>query len=201
MDLHTLVLFALTESAMALSPGPAVLLAMACGSRHGLRGAAVAGAGVEAGNATWFLFSAAGLTTILLASSTAFTVIKWFGAAYLVYLGVKLMRSRGPVLADAGAPVPHGRLMLQGFLTQLGNPKAVIFYGALLPQFVDPARPFALQFLVLGAMTLVIDYASLILYGWLADRGARLAGGPRLLQWFERVAGGLLLGVGARLAM
>lgn len=201
MDPHTLILFALTEAALALSPGPAVMLAMTYGSRHGLRGAAVGGAGIELGNLTWFLFSAAGLTTILLASTTAFTIIKWAGAAYLIFLGVKLLLTRGPVQTAAGAPVPEGRLVLQGFLTQMSNPKAIIFYGALLPQFVDPTAPFALQFLVLGVVTLAIDYSSLILYGWLADRSMRLAGGPKLLQWFERVAGAFLLGAGARLAV
>ena len=201
MDLHTLILFALTEAAMALSPGPAVLLAMSYGSRHGIRGAAVGAAGIELGNATWFVFSAAGLTTLLLASSTAFAIIKWAGAAYLLYLGVRLLFSRGHAPDSTTMPVPQGRLVAQGFLTQMSNPKAMIFFGALLPQFIDPAAPFAVQFLVLGVMTLAIDYSALILYGWLADRGARMAGGPKLLRWFDRVAGAFLLGAGARLAV
>jgi homoserine/homoserine lactone efflux protein len=201
MDVQTLILFAFTEAAMALSPGPAVLLAMAYGSRHGVRGAAVGAAGIEIGNATWFLFSAAGLTTLLLASSTAFAIIKWAGAAYLLYLGVRLLLSRGHAPDAAALPVPKGRLLAQGFLTQMSNPKAMIFYGALLPQFIDPAAPFAPQFLVLGVMTLAIDFSALILYGWLADRGARMAGGPKLLQWFDRAAGAFLVGAGARLAL
>ena len=200
MDLHTLILFALTEAAMALSPGPAVLLAMSYGSRHGIRGAAVGAAGIELGNLAWFVFSAAGLTTLLLASSTAFAIIKWAGAAYLLYLGVRLLFSRGHT-PSATMPVPQGRLVAQGFLTQMSNPKAMIFFGALLPQFIDPAAPFALQFLVLGVMTLIIDYTALILYGWLADRGARMASGPKLFRWFDRVAGAFLVGAGAKLAV
>jgi threonine/homoserine/homoserine lactone efflux protein len=200
MDPHTLILFALTEAAMALSPGPAVMLAMSNGTRHGVRGAAVGAAGIELGNATWFVFSAAGLTALLLASTTAFAIIKWAGAAYLLFLGVKLLRSRGWQPGEM-SPAPRGALVAQGFLTQMSNPKAVIFFGALLPQFIDTAAPFAHQFLILGVLTLAIDYSALILYGWLADRGARLAGGPKLLQWFDRVAGAFLLGAGARLAV
>jgi homoserine/homoserine lactone efflux protein len=201
MDPHTLILFALTELAMAMSPGPAVLLAMSYGSHHGLRGAAVGAAGIELGNATWFVISAAGLTTVLLASSTAFAIIKWAGAAYLVFLGLKLLFARGSVQTTAAEPVPQGALVLHGFITQMGNPKAMIFFGALLPQFIDPNAPYGLQFLVLGVMTLAIDYSALILYGWLADRGTRLASGPKLLRWFDRVAGAFLLGAGARLAV
>ena len=201
MDLHTLILFALTELAMAMSPGPAVLLAMSFGSHHGLRGAVMGGAGIELGNATWFVFSAAGLTTVLLASSTAFSIIKWAGAAYLVYLGLKLLFSRGSVPTAADKPVPQGALVLQGFITQMGNPKAMIFFGALLPQFIDPNAPYGLQFLVLGVMTFIIDYSALLFYGWVANRGAKLASGPKLLRWFDRVAGTFLLGAGVRLAV
>lgn len=201
MDLQILALFVVTEIAMAFTPGPAVLLAMSYGTHHGLRGAAIGGAGIELGNLTWFLFSAAGLTTVLLASSTAFAVIKVLGAAYLVYLGVKMLLSRGPVPTAAGAPVPRRRLLLQGFLTQMGNPKAVIFFGALLPQFFDPAAPHGPQFLVLGVATFIIDYSALLFYGWLAHRGSQLALGRRLLHWFDRAAGAFLVGAGARLAV
>ena len=97
--------------------------------------------------------------------------------------------------------MPQGALVLQGFITQMGNPKAMIFFGALLPQFIDPNAPYALQFLVLGVMTFTIDYSALLFYGWLADRGAKLASGPKLLRWFDRVAGAFLVGAGARMAV
>jgi homoserine/homoserine lactone efflux protein len=201
MGLDTLILFVLTEAALAMSPGPAVMLAMNNGSHHGLRGVVLGGAGIELGNATWFLFSAAGLTTVLLASSTAFAVIKWVGAAYLVYLGLKLLTAPAHVPSLERDARPTGTLVLQGFITQLANPKAVLFYGALLPQFFDPALPHWPQFLLLGVLTLIIDFASLLFYGWLAWRGARLANGPRLLHWFDRLAGTFLLGAAARLAL
>ncbi len=199
MGLDTLILYILTGMAMSYTPGPAVLLAMSHGSHHGLRGAAVGGAGIEFGNLIWFLFSAAGLTAVLIASTTLFSIIKAFGAAYLVYLGLRLLLSRRTP-AIAATPVPHGKLFAQGFLTQIGNPKAVIFFGALLPQFFDPAQPHWQQFLMLGAITFPIDYSSLLFYGWLAHRGSKLSRGPKLLRWFDRVAGAFLITAGAKLA-
>jgi homoserine/homoserine lactone efflux protein len=194
--------FVLTEFAMALSPGPAVLLIMSQGARHGVRGSAAGAVGIELGNTLWFLLSAVGLTALLLASATAFQVVKWVGAAYLLYLGVRLLLSKGEApVADPGKPAPHGALVMQGFITQMGNPKAMIFFGALLPQFVDPQGDVVLQFSVFALLTIVTEYPVLLMYGWLAHRGRQLAGGANALRWFDRVAGACLIGAGARLAV
>jgi homoserine/homoserine lactone efflux protein len=203
MNLDTLLLFTATELAMALSPGPAVLLVMSQGARGGPRAAALGAAGIEAGNAIWFLLSALGLTALLLASATAFAVVKWFGAVYLVVLGLRLLTSRSapPELEAEAMPVAARALVLQGLLTQLANPKAMIFFGALLPQFVDPQGDIALQFAVFFAITVATEYPVLLGYGWLADRGRRLAGGASALRWFDRAAGALLVGAGARMAL
>jgi homoserine/homoserine lactone efflux protein len=194
--------FVLTEFAMALSPGPAVLLIMSQGARHGVRGSAAGAVGIELGNSLWFLLSAVGLTALLLASATAFQVVKWVGAAYLLYLGVRLLLSKGEApSADPGQPAPNGALVMQGFITQMGNPKAMIFFGALLPQFVDPQGDVVLQFSVFALLTIVTEYPVLLMYGWLAHRGRQLAGGASALKWFDRVAGACLIGAGARLAV
>jgi len=200
MELDTLLLFLATQIAMALSPGPAVLLTMSQASRHGLRGGAVGGAGIVVGTALWFALSALGLTAVLLASPLAFSAVKWGGAAFLVVLGLRLVFSSDAPAAREATPVDGGRLFAQGVMTQLANPKAMIFIGALLPQFIDTARDALPQLALLGAITVVNEYLVLLGYAWLADRGARLAGGQRALRWFDRIAGGLLLGAGAKLA-
>lgn len=202
MTLETILPFALTEMAVALSPGPAVLLIVSQGARHGVRGSALGAAGIELGNLVWFALSALGLTALLLASATAFAIVKWTGAVYLVLLGLRLLRSRGTALVvRADAAAPRGRLVAQAFVTQMGNPKAMIFFGALLPQFVDLRADVALQFAALGLVEVAIEYPILLMYGFLADRGRKLASGQRALLWFERTAGGLLIAAGARLAV
>jgi threonine/homoserine/homoserine lactone efflux protein len=155
-------------------------------------------AGLQLGNAAWFLLSALGLTGVLLASSTLFAIIKWVGAAYLMYLGSKLFIAR-PRPVACGA-VSRRSLALQGFVTQIGNPKAMIFFGALLPQFFDPGVSHAQQFLLFGAVVLCIDYSVLLAYGALAHYGAKLSGTPGVLRWFDRIAGIFLVGAGIRLA-
>lgn len=202
MTADSLVLFLLTTLAMELSPGPAVLLCMSQGLRHGWRGSAIGALGVETVNAFYYVLSALGLAAVLLASESVFAAIKWTGAAYLVYLGLRLLRSRGPAAAGAPAPsMPRGTLYAQGVVTHLANPKAVIFFAALLPQFVDPRGDIALQFAVFGLITIVTEYPILVLYGWLAQRGRELASGAAALRWFDRVAGALLIGAGLRLAV
>jgi len=200
MDHQTLLLFLLTQIAMALSPGPAVLLVMSQASRHGARAGAVGSAGIVTGTALWFGLSAVGLTAVLLASPLAFTVVKWSGAIFLVVLGLRLLFSTSAPGDAAAPPAPGRRLFAQGVMTQLANPKAMIFIGALLPQFIDPARDPLPQLALLGAITVVNEYSVLLGYAWVAERGARLVGGAQALRWFDRIAGGLLLGAGAKLA-
>lgn len=199
MTFETLLLFLATQIAMALSPGPAVLLTVSHATRGGTRAGAFAAAGIVAGTAAWVVISALGLTALLLASPAAFAVVKWAGAAYLLVLGLRLAFSRGGSVAPA--PVSDQRRVLQGVLTQLANPKAMIFFGALLPQFIDLARDALPQLVLLGAITVVNEYLVLLGYAWVADRGSRLAQGPAALRWFDRIAGGLLVGAGAKLAL
>lgn len=201
MATETLLLFLLTQLAMALSPGPAVLLTVSHAARHGTRAGALAATGIVTGTALWVVLSALGLTALLLASPLAFAVVKWVGAAYLVVLGLRLAFGRAAAPARADAPPAERRVMVQGVVTQLANPKAMIFFGALLPQFIDPARDALPQLALLGAITVVDEWLVLLGYAWVADRSARLAHGPRALAWFDRIAGGLLLGAGAKLAL
>jgi homoserine/homoserine lactone efflux protein len=192
--------FTLTTLAMEVSPGPAVLLVMSQGLRHGWRGGASGALGIETVNAFYFLLSALGLSAVLAASEVLFLAVKWAGAAYLVCLGARLLWRPGRGNAAASPPADRRALYLQGVLTHLANPKAVIFFTALLPQFIDPRGDVPLQFAVFGLVTILTEFPVLLLYGWLAERGRRLAAGATALRWFDRAAGTLLIGAGLRLA-
>ena len=196
MSISNLLFFAAMEIVLCLTPGPAVLLvvsqAMNRGFRRSLRGAL----GILTANAIYFALSAAGLGALLVASRTVFEIIKWLGAAYLVFLGLKMIvtRSSEPVESE----VPRDDSFRQALFVQLANPKAVVFFTALLPQFIDPRGPVTLQFFTLGVISTVIEFPVLAMYGFAADRGRALY--ARHTRWIERIAGGCLIAAGVKLA-
>ena len=140
---------------------------------------------------------------LLAASEQAFTIAKWLGAAYLVYLGVRIWRSPAPTFA-AGVPggadpdMTPGRMFTQGFLVAVSNPKALIFFAAFLPQFMVPGTSFALQFLVFGGTFVGVEIAYELMLAGLAQRIAPWL--TRHGRWFNRIAGGTFVGIGAALS-
>jgi homoserine/homoserine lactone efflux protein len=194
-----LLLYAATELLLCLTPGPAVLLIVSQGMRRGFRSSTRGAAGILTGNSFYFVLSAAGLGALLIASKYVFDVLRIAGAAYLMLMGLKMVLKPRPV-QDAvvvEAPGETGSF-LQGVLTQLANPKAIVFFTALLPQFIDPARPVAMQLLILGVISIVVELPVLLMYGYAADRGRARYGKHAAL--FERLAGACLVAAGARLA-
>jgi homoserine/homoserine lactone efflux protein len=202
MHWEILLAFAATNLMFAFSPGPAVLLTVSHGMRGGFGDTLRVALGVQAGNAVYFVLSALGLGALLQASETLFHAVKWIGAAYLVWLGVRTWRNaRRNAAAEAAPPAAVGpRPFAQGVLTQLANPKAVLFFGALMPQFIDPAGPLLLQYVLFWLICFATEMPVLAGYGWLAAQGRRASRSERLALWRERVCGGLLVGVGASLA-
>ncbi len=190
MAAHAFLLFSATAIFFSLMPGPAVLLVSAHGFRGGMKAALGANLGVMTGNSVYMLVSALGLTALIAASALAFTLIKAAGAAYLIYLGGRTFLRAGK---DRDDTRPTSSPFAQGLLTQLGNPKAVLFFGAFLPQFLDAARPMPLQYAQMFAVMVVVESSALAFYGWLAVQGARL-GGTAL--WRERISGVILIAVG-----
>ncbi|MGN6512093.1 MAG: LysE family translocator [Lysobacteraceae bacterium] len=191
--------FAATQLLFAFAPGPAVLLTVSHGMRGGWADSVKVALGVQAGNAVYFLLSALGLGALLQASETLFHAVKWLGAAYLVWLGVRTLRAAGAPPA-AGAQAAGARPFAQAVLTQLANPKSVLFFGALMPQFIDPAGPLVAQYALFGAICVVTEVPVLAGYGWLAAQGRRWSARPAVALWRDRISGGLLMGVGASLA-
>ena len=177
----------------ATPPDTSQLLIMSNSVRHGLRRSLATVAGDLSANVFQMTAAAFGLTAIIAASADALWAVKWAGVAYLAWIGVRLMLARPQTVgAVSAAQVSRGALFRQGFLTSSANPYAVIFFGALFPQFIDPAAPVLPQLLLLGLTYLVVDGATLILWGWIAQR---TLGRVRALQgvWLNRVSGGLMV--------
>ena len=194
-----LLLFAATELLLSATPGPAVLLVISQGIRHGFRSSTHGAAGILTGNAIYFALSAAGLGAVLIASKQIFNVLQIAGAAYLILIGLKMLFASGaPASAPAEQAASRRRPFLDGLLTQLSNPKAIVFFTALLPQFVDPTRPIAMQLIILGVISIIVELPVLLLYGYIADRGRARYGKHAALV--ERLAGACLIAAGAKLA-
>lgn len=204
MSLNTWLFFSGTEALLCLTPGPAVLFVLSHGLAQGGRASLWANAGILTGNAFYFLLSALGLGAVLLASHDVFTVIKLLGAAYLVYLGIRTILGIGLGLRRDGvvhATTRDWATLGRGFALQAANPKALMFFVALLPQFIDSARPIALQILILGVTSVIIEFFVLAGYGYLAARAAAIAHEPRFVALTNRISGGMLVAAGAGLAL
>lgn len=198
--------FLITATAAALVPGPAVLYVVGQAIRHDASRAVAANLGILSGNAVWFAASALGLATLVAVAQPVFVAIKWLGVAYLAWLGLSAWRDavRGSDSSQRIAPpvATGARMWRRGMLLQLANPKAVLFFTALLPQFVDPAHAIVPQILVLAATSIVSEFFVLAGYAWLAARGgALLIGRPQLARATDASAGTCLLGAGIGLAL
>lgn len=195
-------LFAGTETVLCLTPGPAVLFILSSALKSGTRKSVFSNLGILAANTVYFILSAAGVGTVLLTSYNLFSAIKWIGAAYLIFIGLRALFGKTEVLS-AAAPVKETRrwrMFADGFILQASNPKAIIFFTALLPQFVDPRAPVAPQMAILAITSVVIEFCVLLSYAAAAGRASEIARQPRYAAWTNRIAGGLLICAGAGLA-
>jgi homoserine/homoserine lactone efflux protein len=203
MNGQLVALFAVTELVLCLTPGPAVLTILAQALRHGPARALWSILGIIAGNTLYFILSATSLGALLLASYELFFAIKWVGAAYLVWLGAMTFFDRRSSLAVETASAGRGGafgLFGHAFVVQAANPKALLFFTALLPQFVDPALAIAPQMGVMALISVVIEFGVLFFYASLAGRATRLALRPRFARLTNRIAGTFLIGAGIGLA-
>ena len=198
MPLDTyLIYLAAVAVFFATPPDTSQLLIISNATRHGLRRACWTIFGDLSANSLQMTAAAFGLTAIIASSATAFVWIKWLGVAYLAWIGLTLLLSRETALKPAAAAPKH--LFRQGFLTSLANPFAVVFFGALFPQFIDPALPVLPQLFILGATYLVVDGTLLLAWGWGGARAIRALGGGSL-TWVNRICGGLMIAAAALLA-
>jgi len=193
-------IFMTTSLVLDAVPGPAVLLVVATSMRLGWRLTVRTVLGLLSANTFYFAISATGLGAVLLASDNVFFLLKWLGAGYLVYLGWKALASRGSFFEKSVSAAP-GRLYLDGLATQIANPKALPYFAAFVPLFLDRNLPVVPQMLILGSTSVFFEFFVLLGYAVLAGRAVVLVRQPRYATWTNRIAGVVLIGAGGGLAL
>lgn len=211
MELHVWLAFFAASWVIAISPGSGAVLSMSHGLAYGVRQTSATIVGLQMGLGVILLVAGVGVGALLLASATAFTVVKVLGAAYLIWLGVQQWRApvvmsstsvgaaKGAV-GEPGLPSVRRRITL-GFFTNVTNPKGIVFMVAVLPQFIDPARALWLQLLILLVTSVGVDLLVMHGYAFLASRAQRWLASARARRAQNRVFGGVLLAMGASLLM
>lgn len=198
MSLELWLAFAAASTVMLLIPGPTVLIVVSYALGHGRRSAMATVAGVALGDFTAMTASMLGLGVLLSTSAALFTGLKWVGAAYLVYLGVKLWRAPVTLGADTvdEPDVSPWRMMLHTYAVTALNPKSIVFFVAFLPQFLDAARPLAGQMVAMEATFLVLATLNATLYALLASAARKAVRTPSVQRAVNRTGGSLLIGAG-----
>jgi len=220
--IHDLTLFVISGLLLNIMPGPDSLLIMARSATQGWRAGCAAALGIGAGTMVHISAAALGLSAVLATSATAFTVVKWVGAAYIVWCGIGMLRARlktdetgkpgsdpegqTPVFRFSGfatSKLPYRKIFAQGFLTNVLNPKVALFFLAFVPQFIDAgAANKPLAFLILGC---IFNFNGMLwcngLAVFTAFASAKLKVKPLVALWLNRVTGGLFIALGARLAL
>lgn len=205
MTSTTLLFFTLVAFIAIVTPGPTVLLALANGSRYGVRRSVPGMLGAVASDVVLVGAVALGMGALLAASEFWFSVLKYAGAAYLAWLGWRLLRSRGGFeLPDAAAqqqPGGSGRaIFLRSFLVAVTNPKGYLFCSALMPQFIDPAAPQGPQYFAILVVFCGLDFAVMAGYAFAGARAVRLLKASAV-KWLDRTCGGMLLALAASMAL
>lgn len=200
MALSTWLAFLLAAILIAVSPGPGAATSMSVGLRHGYLAALRAIFGLQSALIIQLSIVGAGLGALLATSATAFNVMKFLGAGYLIWLGIQKWRELPQAIDGDGAAVKPSGLFVQGLLVNLTNPKAIVFIAALTPQFIDPTRPQWLQFLIMAATMCGVDTVVMSGYALLATRLRCWLHDLRAMKAQNRFFGGIFVGAGVLLA-
>lgn len=201
-------LFLLAVTVLNLTPGPDIAYVAGQSIAHGRRAGLLSALGVSFGGCAHTIACAVGLTALLAASPGAFNAVKWVGAAYLTWLGLRMVWPAAQAAITAGEapavpPLSRGALLFRGFVTNASNPKVLLFYVAFFPQFVAADSPHkTLAFLLLGAVFVLLGLANDCVVAWVAATAARaVRGQPVVRRWIDRVIGAGFIGLGVRLAL
>ena len=201
MTLETWLAFSAASIVLLLIPGPTILLVISYALGQGWRVALPMAAGVALGDFTAMTLSMLGIGALLMASATIFTVLKWLGAAYLIWLGVKLFRAGGSFEAkartEATSPV---KMLAHAWLITALNPKSITFFVAFLPQFLDAKAPFLPQMVIFEATFLTLAFLNAFGYALVASKARNLFRSERAIRAFNRTGGTLLIGAGVMTA-
>ncbi|TGE01445.1 LysE family translocator [Methylobacterium nonmethylotrophicum] len=196
MTVATWLAFAASSAILLVIPGPTILLVVSYAIGSGLRAALPAAIGVALGDLTAMTLSLLGLGALLAASATLFTVLKWCGAAYLVWLGIKLWRAGAQIQAAPRSGAPALRMAAHAWLVTTLNPKSLTFFVAFLPQFLDPRGDLLTQMVVFEATFVALAFLNAFAYAVVASRARGLAASPARVRLMNRLGGSLLIGAG-----
>lgn len=205
---HDLLLFIFAGWLLNITPGPDTAYIVARSTQLGLRGGAAAVAGIGAGIMVHVTAAALGISALIAASATAFSVVKFLGAAYLIYIGVRMILTRqgngAETAVNMKAPLPDlAKVFRQGFITNALNPKVALFFLAFLPQFIDSDAPSkALAFLFLGIVFNINGSIWNLFVAWVCARATSLMRGAKSWQrWIDRTIGAMFIAFGVKLAV
>lgn len=205
MTIDQFALYFLAVFIATLTPGPAIMLGITNSIRHGVRASVIGAFGCVTGTGLMGLLSALGLGALIMTSGTLFMIIHYVGAAYLIWLGIKFWReSRLPAVENAITNslkrTPGAlRLYVQGFIVSASNPKAIAFFTALFPLFIDHDAPLASQFAIMDTTFVVMSFSSIVGYSMFAARSRKFLTGNGK-KWFQRISGSIFVSFGIGLA-
>lgn len=204
IDPAVLLTYSLIVLGFVFIPGPATLFTVARATTSGTKVGIATGAGITAGDFLHTIMAVVGISAIIGASATLFSIVKYLGAAYLVYLGLKALFEKTSLdLGQGRIPITAAQAFRQGILAEFLNPKAALFFLAFLPQFVAPENGFVvMQLTILGAIFALIGFFSTMFYSFAAGSlGSFLRRNPSVLKWQGKVVGSIFCALGARLAL
>lgn len=204
IDASTLMAYIAVVLGFVFIPGPATLLTIARATSSGTKVGIATGAGIAAGDVFHTVMAMVGISAIIATSAMLFSIVKYIGAAYLVYLGIRAIIEKTPTNPAAGAlAISAGKAFRQAILTEVLNPKTALFFLAFLPQFVQPEHgSVTLQMTALGVIFVVLGLFSTVVFAVSAGRlGTFLRRNPAVLRWQGKVVGGIYCALGVRLAL
>lgn len=204
MNTDTLLLFSFVSFFYVISPGPAIFLAIYNGAVYGPKVVMITAFGNIIGLLALSVLSIGGLSALVLASSTLFLMVKLMGASYLIYLGLRqfLMSTKSHLTVKTTHVLTqksYAAGVKEGFLVAITNPKAILFFAALFPQFLNLSLPMPPQFFIMTLLFMLFSFISLSSYGYLSYRIKKFVPNTRVSSWLQRISGGLFIAMGASL--
>lgn len=201
MTFDTLLIFFITTLVIVVTPGAAAIAAASQGASNGASRALAGVVGIASANVVYFILSAIGIASLIIASNVAFSIIKWAGVVYLIWLGLTALLSSGGVIRveQRAQSASLYRLAAHGFVIEFANPKALLYFSAILPQFIDISAPILPQLLLMGGITLLIDLTIYSGYAFMGDMVTRGGLKPWVVKTLNKTAGIALLFAAARM--
>lgn len=202
MSLDTYLLFTITTAIIIFSPGPTAILVASQGAANGITRTVFSIFGITLATITYFTLSATGIASLILASHLMFSIIKWAGVAYLLYLGLTAIFSKSGGINVNRSSLQKNRttLFVHGFLVEFSNPKALLYFAAIIPQFLDVTKPIMTQFLAMGITTFFLQIAIYSAYTYMGDQLVRGGVKDWIIKAINKTAGGALIFAGLKMA-